>query len=98
MPQANLKTENYGEATIVASSLDENGIDFIYSNLVETENRFGIAFVAVGTKDGEYIGIMFNSQKLATLFTKEHARLTGKKINLSKRGEGVSTNFDVKFV
>ena len=92
------KTEEYGEATIVASSLDEKGVDFIYDNLEETENKFGKAFVAKGTKDGDYFGVMFNSQKLASLFTQNHASLSGKKINLSKRGTGVNTNFDVKFV
>ena len=93
-----MKTEEYGEATIVASSLDERGVDFIYENLEETENKFGKAFVAKGTKDGEYFGVMFNSQKLASLFVKNHAVLTGKKIKLSKRGTGVNTNFDVNFV
>lgn len=93
-----MRTEEYAEATIVASSLNEKGVDFVYSGLMETENRAGKAFVAKGTKNGEYFGVMFNSTKLATLFIKNHNVLSGKMINLSKRGTGVNSNFDVKIL
>lgn len=96
-----LKTEDYGTQAIKASSLDGEGMDFVYTGIESGENKFGNIFYVISgreteAEDSKLVEVIFNSEKLAKLFKDNEAVLKGKMINLAGRGEGVARQYDVR--
>ena len=97
-----LNTEAYAPRSVKASEIPEEGIEFFYTGIEESEGKFGTFYIVTGraeeNPESEELNILFNSKKLASLFRQNAIDLKNTMIRMSGRGSEVLRNYDVEVV
>ena len=91
------KTEDYKKKTVKTSSLGPDGITFVYKGMTSKETKFSKDMYLVDCLiDGEEADILFNSTKLAKIFTTYNDEFLGQTLKLVPEGAvGVAREYRV---
>ncbi|OGN87467.1 MAG: hypothetical protein A2Z74_04665 [Chloroflexi bacterium RBG_13_46_9] len=97
MPQ--YKTQEYAKPTVKTSQIPAEGIDIVYRGIRSTMTKFNKDMYLVDCLvEGRETDLLFNSVKLAKLFTEHEAEFVGKTLHITPFGSGPQREYTVDTV
>ena len=93
------KTQDYAKPTIKTSQIPAEGIEIVYRGMRSVETKFTKEMYVVDClKDGREHDMIFNSVKLAKIFSENDAVLQGATLRIIPEGQGPQREYTVRVV
>jgi hypothetical protein len=96
---AKYSTKDYAKKTIKTSQIPPEGIEIIFRGMRSVETKFSKDMYLVDCiHEGEEKDMLFNSVKLAKIFTEFGERFLGMKLRIIPEGSGPQREYEVEEV
>lgn len=93
------RTKDYAKPTLKTSTIPPEGVVIVYRGMRSTETKFAKAMYIVDCLvDGIETDMIFNSVKLAKIFTTHDAELQGVTLRIVPEGSGPQREYTVILV